>query len=117
MPSTEDVNRARSTLADNHPFQAVGSNNTPQDAAPDPHETFIRLFKLAAERGVGLEINTNCNYPEILHVLKPAKAQGCRFTTGIDTHSIENIKHIEEINPALEALGITEADLMDFLRL
>lgn len=101
-----------------HPFQAVGDNSkNPEMLRRIPDETFIRLFKLAAERGVGLEINTNCNYPEMLHVLKLAKEQGCRFTTGTDTHSIENIKCIDEINPTLEALGITEADLMDFLRL
>lgn len=101
-----------------HPFQPVGYGQY-RDAAVGliSDETFNRLFRKAADLGVGLEINGNCNHPAMLRMLGLAKAQGCKFTLGSDTHSIEGATNIFNTEPTLEALGLSENDLMDFLRI
>ena len=100
-----------------HPFQPVGDGDLRDFMLKRiPDETFTRLFRMAAEKGVGLEINGNCNEPEMLRVLKLAREAGCRFTLGSDTHSIEVMSRIFATDPTIEALGLTEDDFMDFCR-
>lgn len=100
-----------------HPFQPVGDGDLRHLMLKRiPDETFIRLFRMTAEKGVGLEINSSCYEPEMLRILKLAREAGCRFTLGSDTHSIESMAGIFRTEPTIEALGLTEDDFMDFCR-
>ncbi|MBQ8894587.1 MAG: hypothetical protein IJ043_09325 [Clostridia bacterium] len=100
-----------------HPFQPVGYwQHTEALLGLISDETFARLFKKAADLGVGLEINTHCNNPAMLRMLTIAKDQGCKFTFGSDTHSISGAENIFNVQPAVDALGLTEDDLMDFIK-
>lgn len=100
-----------------HPFQPVGDRDLRDEMLQRiSDETFVRLFGMAAQLGVGLEINGACNEPLMLHVLSVAKEQGCKFTLGSDTHSIEGAAGIFKTEPTMEALGITQDDLMDFIK-
>lgn len=101
-----------------HPFQPVGDGDC--EAEIHSHisdETFHRLFKVAAEKGVGLEINTRCHQPHLLRLCKIAKEEGCKFTLGSDTHTIQGAESIFQTESALEALGLKEENLMDFIRI
>lgn len=100
-----------------HPFQPVGYHQYQEDMIDTiSDETFARLFKKAADLGVGLEINSGCTSPQILRMNKIAKAQGCKFTLGSDTHSIAGAENIFKTDAATDALGLTEEDLMEFIR-
>ena len=100
-----------------HPFQPVGDGNREAEIlAHISDETFHRLFGLAAKKGVGLEINTRCHQPHLLRLCKIAKEEGCKFTLGSDTHSIQGAKNIFETEKTIEALQLTEEDMMEFIR-
>ncbi len=100
-----------------HPFQPVGYVQYREDAiALIPDETFAKLFTKAAKLGVGLEINTACTSPQLLRMNQIAKARGCKFTLGSDTHSIEGAAAIFKTDAATDALELTQNDLMDFLQ-
>ncbi len=100
-----------------HPFQPVGyAEYTAAMLEQISPDTFERLFKKAAALGVGLEINGECNYPQMLAMLKIAKDCGCKFTPGSDAHSPNSMKNIFNTEPTTRALGITEDHLMEFLK-
>ncbi len=101
-----------------HPFQPVGSGQyTAEILRRIPDSAFERIFAKAAARGIGLEINPACNYPEMLHMLEIAKNMGCKFTLGSDTHSIVGMEGVFRTDPSTDALGLTEYDFMDFVRI
>ncbi len=101
-----------------HPFQPCGDGAISEEIISHiSDETFHRLFKMAAERKIGLEINPYCNLPHRLRYNKIAMEEGCKFTLGSDTHTIQGAEKIAEAEPALEALGLTEENLMDFIRI
>ncbi len=101
-----------------HPFQPVGYVQYREDTiALIPDETFAKLFAKAAGLGVGLEINTNCSSPQLLRMNRIAKAQGCKFTLGSDTHSIAGAESIFKTDAATDALELTQDDLMKFIRI
>lgn len=100
-----------------HPFQPVGYGQyTEAMLAEIEDTTFERLFKKAAALGVGLEINGECNAPQMLRMLTIAKNCGCKFTLGSDAHSPNSMKGIFNTEPTTDALGLTEEDLMDFMK-
>jgi len=100
-----------------HPFQPVGYGQYKEELlALIPDETFARLFAKAAKLGVGLEINCACDAPQLIRMNKIAKEQGCKFTLGSDTHSIAGAENIFKTDAATDALGLTEEDLMEFIR-
>ena len=77
-----------------------------------PDEDYIRLFRKAADRGVGIELNFNwLNTPEDemeihLRPYRIAKEEGCRFYLGSDAHTpgvFERMKeNFEKIAARLE---------------
>lgn len=100
-----------------HPFQPVQSGQyTAEILRRISNDDFERIFAKAAKRGIGLEINPACNYPEMLHMFEIAKAMGCKFTLGSDTHSTDGMQGIFRTDPTTDALGLTEYDFMDFTR-
>lgn len=100
-----------------HPFQPVGYVQYREEMLERiSDETFAMLFAKAAKLGVGLEINPACASPRLLRMNRIAKEQGCKFTLGSDTHSVQGAAGIFKTNDATDALGLTEEDLMDFIR-
>ncbi len=77
-----------------------------------PDSEYGRLFKKAAEIGVGIELNfnslkmSNGEFEENLRMYRAAKAEGCKFYFGSDSHhpsGFENMKkNFEKIAEALE---------------
>ena len=101
-----------------HPFQPVGSwPQRPDMVALISDDTFGELFEIAAKRGIGLEINSSARTPETQRICTIAKACGCKFTLGSDAHSRDVLKtKIFETDIGTDALGLTEYDFMDFVR-
>ena len=82
-----------------------------------PDSELKRLFKKAAEVGIGIEINSaDFNYEEseediILRFFKIAKECGCKFYLGSDAHTREQFEGVEKIfKKAIDKLGLTEDD-------
>ncbi len=67
-----------------------------------PDEAYIRLFRKAAARGVGIELNfkwriTPDDEMEIhLRPYRIAKEEGCRFYLGSDAHSLTSFEGMKE---------------------
>lgn len=100
-----------------HPFQPVGYGQYRNEMLQlISDETFARLFKKAADLGIGLELNPNCGDPALIRMNAIAKEQGCKFTLGSDTHSIAKAENIFNVQAAVDALNLTENDLMAFLQ-
>jgi histidinol phosphatase-like PHP family hydrolase len=90
--------------------------NQARDAILDliPDAELMRVFKKAAEVGVGIELNYYDIRNATESTLRPfriAKAQGCRFYLGSDAH------HPRDLDPAIagfenviDRLGLTEDD-------
>lgn len=82
-----------------------------------PENEYSRLFRKAAERGVGIELNfpvsslTEENKDSILLPYRVAKAEGCKFYFGSDAHhpkGLANEKHNAET--IIYLLGLDESD-------
>lgn len=80
-------------------------------------ETFERLFKKAAEVGVGIELNFNIKgYGETSRemVLRPyriAKKCGCKFYLGGDAHTVNGLEPtFTHFEPIIDALELEESD-------
>lgn len=100
-----------------HPFQPVGSYPLRLDMLRlIDDNTYGELFTMAAARGIGLEINGATNFPEVLHFFSIAKECGCKFTLGSDLHATADFPKIHATEATMEALGLTEYDFMDFVR-
>ena len=101
-----------------HPFQPVGSasyHGAMLDIISD--NTFGDLFEMAAKRGIGLEINDRAKFPRVVRWMRIAKECGCKFTFGSDGHGMEEMKMIRDVETCFDPLGLTEYDLMDFVRI
>ncbi len=92
------------------------------------NEEFNECFSMAKEKRVSLEINS-CTFPGIydrgtngftdetyLRFFTLAKEAGCKFHFGSDAHSIEDIDRLLKLEPYLDLLKITEADVLPFFR-
>jgi HisJ family histidinol phosphate phosphatase len=78
---------------------------------------FERLFKKAAELGVGIELNFSlkaCAEADRERLLRPyriAKEQGCKFYFGSDAHFEKNLETCFNRSDVIaEALGLLESD-------
>ena len=100
-----------------HPFQPCGSMDMmDQMIALIPDHTFGDLFAETARRGIGLEINPWTNTPESYRMFGIAKECGCKFTLGSDAHGAPEMAKLPDALPCIEHIGLTEDDLMDFVR-
>ncbi|MBQ2757270.1 MAG: hypothetical protein IJF31_02180 [Clostridia bacterium] len=100
-----------------HPFQPCGSMDMmDQMIALIPDHTFGDLFAETARRGIGLEINPWTNTPESYRMFAVAKACGCKFTLGSDAHGAGEMPQFARVADCIAHVGITEDDLMDFVR-
>lgn len=109
-----------------HTFSPCGFSKEMQktliEAVSD--ERYLECFGIARDMGVGIEVNTGAfKMPEndfvdeaMIRVMKLAKAAGCKFTFGTDSHSLAGLDRIRMADRISEICGITEDDLMDFVR-
>lgn len=88
-------------------------------------EEFREIFGLAAERGIGIELNiwgfmTDYTPEERESILRPyriAREMGCKFYLGGDSHTPEEfIPRNEEHRQIVDALGLTEDDKHPFVK-
>lgn len=83
-----------------------------------PESEMYRLFKKAAEVGIGIELNSStldfANKEEEIIALKPykiAKECGCKFYCGSDAHHPEHLDRTKAIiENAIDLLELTEDD-------
>ena len=80
-------------------------------------EDLRRVFALAAKKGVGIELNKgdfafkHGAKEDILRIFGIAKAEGCKFYFGTDSHNPEGFIGAEErFTTAIRLLGLTEGD-------
>ena len=100
-----------------HPFQPVGSAPLHADTIDlISDDTFASLFEVAAKRGIGLELNNRAKNPRVRRWMAIAKECGCKFTFGSDAHGKAEMADVFAVQACFEPLGLTEYDLMDFVR-
>ena len=89
-----------------------------------PESEMERLFKKAAEVGIGIEINSSAlnfeSEEEAEIAIKPykiAKKYGCKFYTGSDAHHPEQFEIAESvIGRIIDMLDLTEDDKFDMAK-
>lgn len=88
-------------------------------------EEFREIFSLAAQRGIGIELNiwglmTRYTPEERESILRPhriAKACGCKFYLGGDAHTPEEfMPRKEQLQQLVDILELTEADKFAFVK-
>lgn len=87
-------------------------------------DRYLECFSIAAEMGVGIEINTGAfkfrdnDFADepMIRVMKLAKAAGCKFTFGTDAHSLAGLDKIRMADRITELCNINEDDVMEFVR-
>ena len=79
-------------------------------------EDFTRLFTRAAELGLGIEVNA-CDFrfsdedaETMLRPYKIAKACGCKFYLGTDSHKPSEFAVFKYFQRAVDLIGLTEDD-------
>ncbi len=82
-----------------------------------PTAEMERVFSRAAEVGCGIELNqgdmsfSDDEADTVLRMFRVAKACGCKFYLGSDSHHPESFVHTKEIfERAIDLLGLTEDD-------
>lgn len=82
-----------------------------------PTEDMERLFKKAAELGVGIELNQDdmsfedSEAESVLRIFKIAKKMGCKFYLGSDSHTPNGfLKAKERFERAIDLLDLKESD-------
>lgn len=80
-------------------------------------EDMVRVFKMAAEKGCGIEINnSDMSFDEseeksVLRMFRIAKECGCKFYMGSDAHHPEVFEKVRTtFEKAIEKIGLTEED-------
>ena len=111
-----------------HPFAAVCCSKYYPASVPISlitDDEFKACFALAARKGIAMEINPayfcnktieELNEHQMIRMLRIAKAEGCLFTVGRDSHSQTGHTGFEAIYPTIEVLGLTEDDLHPLAR-
>lgn len=88
-------------------------------------EEYRHIFGLAANRGIGIELNqwgfpanyTQSQKESILRPYRIAKEMGCKFYLGGDAHVPEEFApRKEEFRLLIDALGLTEEDKLPFVK-
>ena len=82
-----------------------------------PQREIERLFTKAAQLGLGIELNSNdMNYRDeeadtVLRIFRTAKACGCKFYLGSDSHERDSFDGVDKIfERCIDALLLTESD-------
>lgn len=125
------IKRFEKVLNSNLPFHKIGLAHLSCGLIAPAHEEFLEvldliptekmeeLFGIAAEKGVGIELNIpikhlNCPTEElerIMRMYKIAKKQGCKFYLGSDAHHPEELDGaIERFSKIIDILDLTEED-------
>ena len=88
-------------------------------------------YRKAAEMGVAIEINlcevraVTLDLPNsnLLKIYKIAKAEGCKFTFGTDSHSVAEVENriilsdgTNLANAVVEEMQLTKNDIAEFVR-
>ena len=109
-----------------HPFDPVACpyrRDYVWDCLRDSQLT--EAFQALAESGIAAEINTACftKCPDdalpnhgLMRILAVAKACGCKFTFGSDSHAEGEEDTILRAGKIADILGLTENDLADFVK-
>ena len=109
-----------------HPFHVCGENFETGRATQKllDHDRLYEQFKAAAKLNVAMDVNIG-TYPkidgsydddEMVKIMRIAKAAGCKFAFGTDSHSVAGLAEIRRGDEISEAIGITEDDLIDIVR-
>jgi len=119
------------------PFHKIGIAHLACDLiAKKPRELYLqtleaiplnemqRLFRKAADLGVGIELNgddfkfEDHEADAVLRMFRVAKDCGCKFFFGSDSHSVEELNNAKSlINKAVDLLDLKEIDKYDFTNL
>jgi len=109
-----------------HPFDPVCcpyQRDYVWDCLKDSHLT--EAFQALAEKNIAAEINTACftqcsdeELPNhgLIRILGIAKAAGCSFTFGSDSHADGEEDSLLRAGRIADILGLTENDLADFVK-
>ena len=111
-----------------HPMMPLGSEGIyDRTAELISDQEFLDAFALAAERGIGIEINAAIlcanrmrklyDPDSYLRVLSLARDAGCRFTFGSDSHSRLAFEQYALIGETADALSLTEEQIHPLARL
>ncbi len=105
-----------------HPFAAGVRHHTFNEIqALIPDSYFYEAFSAAKERGIALEINGSCliylpekeiPHCEYVRIYSIAKACGCRFTYGSDSHDFRTVRRLPAVERFFEQCGITDGDIL-----
>lgn len=87
-------------------------------------DDYRECFRMAKKLGVAMEVNTasfarkedDYANEENIHTFRLAKEIGVKFTFGTDAHSVTALDNISKGERISELIGITESDLMDFVK-
>lgn len=87
-----------------------------------PTASMQRLFQRAAERGVGIELNsadmsfTDAEAERVLRMFRIAKDEGCRFYFASDAHHPKDLDSVKPLfERAIDLLELKESDKIPFL--
>lgn len=82
-----------------------------------PDAEMTRLFKKAAELGVGIELNSDdmlfseAEADTVLRIFRTAKREGCKFYLGSDAHHPDTLNKAKQIfERAIDYLALEESD-------
>lgn len=124
------VKRLDAILSMDLPFKKIGiahlatiliNRDNPEDFPKTleliPENEMVRLFTKAAELEAGIELNLEDmkfeygGEDQVLRIFKTAKACGCKFYLGTDSHNPDEFDGMKEIfESTIEKLGLTEDD-------
>ena len=108
-----------------HPFNLCGVPNVNKNEYLRliDDDTLKDCFSRAARLGVYMEINTgsvsecglNLAENELMRIFAIAKAAGCRFTFGTDTHTVTGLETIKIANDVCDYLRLTKEHIAPYL--
>jgi len=109
-----------------HPFDPCGLTGETRRRVINllPDDKLTECFRSAKALGVSIEINTGAfKFSEndwagepLIRVMRLAKAAGCKFTFGTDSHSLAGLDKIRRADDLSDIIGITEEDLAEFVK-
>ena len=89
-----------------------------------PMDKIAEGYRKAASMGIAIEINM-CEVKgvcrdlpnnHLLDIYKVAKAEGCKFTFGTDSHSVKGLEEIRLGDAVAQEMELTPADIAEFVR-
>jgi len=109
-----------------HPFNLCSVSNSMKNGclARISDETLRGCFAKAKKVGAYCEINLgsvseqgmDLENNQLMRVFAAAKAEGCQFTFGTDSHTVEGLGNIKIAGAVCDYLGLTPADVAEYLR-